>query len=556
MAVGSVSGLSSGINWADTIDRLMAIERRPVGQLQARRQTQQSKLTLWNAVQTKLSTLQSRAQALDSVTEFLKKSGTSSDSDVLTVTATASAVPGRHEVVVNQLAQAAVHAHQTGWADTDTTPVNSSGSDKSFSYDYAGTTVTVTVPDGTTLQGLVNLINRDPNNPGVTASIVNDGTGGGSDYHLVLTGRDPGAGNDITIIDTVSNPTDLGPTGVEFDEAGWDTTQAAQNAQIKVDGIPAAGWGFSWIESDSNQVADVIPGVTLNLKAVSASPVTVDIALDATSTEAGVDLLVSAFNDLMDTLNNATRYDPETETAGLLAADSLARSLKAQLLQLFASDIPGTDASDTYRSLRQVGLKITSGGKLTLDKSTFEEALADDPVGVARLFAFDATSSSTYVSVTGHGNDTQGGTHAFTLTYTAAGELDPSGTNTLAGVAGVIRGTNTLEGADSSAADGLLIYLTNPGDGPNTLSGTVRVWTGLSVLVDNFISDQIDPYEGGLKAVRDQIDDSIDQLDRQIASWERRLQAIEDNYTRRFTEMEVLISQMRTQNNYLASFLS
>jgi len=554
MPIGNVTGLSSGIDWSETVKLIMKIERQPLDLIELRRTTQQSQLTNWSAIEAKVKALQDQAQELDSVGEFLKKSGSSSDSAVLTVTADATAEAGTHTVIVNQLAVNAVHAHQTGWADPNSTAVNTSGGNLSFSYDYAGTTVTVVVPDGTTLQGLVNLVNRDVNNAGVSASIINDGTGGAAPYHLVLTGNDTGAGNGVTIIDTVGNPTDIGPTGAEFDEASWDITQAAQNAQLRVDGIPDAGWGFSWIESASNDVQDVIPGVTLHLLDDSAgNPIEIDISLDKGAITDNVSSLITAFNGVIDLINSTTRYDPEEETAGPLAGDSLARSLRNDLMNVIAENIPGTDTTDAYRSLGQVGLKLTSGGKLTLDSTALDDALDDDAKAVARLFAFDSVSTSSFITVSGHGENTVGGSYAFTVTYDAAGNIDPSGTNTIGGYDAIVHGDTLLGGATGTGVEGLLLTFSNPGGGPNSLSGTVKVYTGFATLLFNQIEDLTDSTDGTFQINRERLNDSIDLLDEQIASWETRLSQIEANYTRKFSAMETLISQLKTQSSYLTA---
>ena len=551
MPVGNVTGLSSGIDWAETIDMIMEIERRPVYTLKVRRSTYQSQLTNWNAIESKLEALASKAKALDTLNEFLAKSATTTDSDILTVTANADAAPASHDIIVNQLATNHVHAHRSGWSDLNTTAVNNSGGDQSFSYTYAGTSTTITVPDGTTLQGLIDLVNRDPDNPGVTASVINDGSGGANPYHLMLSGDDTGSSNDVSINDAQTDLFD----GTYFDEANWDATQTAQNAEIRVDGFPDPGWGWPnpWIESDSNDIEDVIPGVTLHLHDDSGgSAIQIGISLDTTEIKSNIELLVNAYNDVIDTINSTTRYDAENETAGPLIGDSLARSIKNTLLTLIAENIPGTDDTDEYRSLARIGLSLTAGGKLEIDKDELDEALEDDPSAVARLFVFNSESSSNFVSVTGHDENSVGGTYNFTLTYDADGKIT-SGTNTLNGVDVIIHGDSIVEGAEGTDVEGLLLLLTDPGDGPNSISGQVTVFTGFSVLLANEITRWTDEYEGILKNTRDGINDSIDLLDERIESWDRRLETIQENYERKFLQMEILIGQLQTQGGFLSS---
>jgi flagellar hook-associated protein 2 len=685
MPVGNITGLASGIQWDETVKLMMALERRPVDALTTRRTTYQSQLTNWSAIESKLNTLKSAAESMDKADELLVKSVSSSDKDILTATGDSNALPGKHTILINQLAANHITAHRTGWADADTTAVNSptpatnhilthaagwvdadttavnsSGVDQSFSYSYAGNNVTITVPDGSTLTDvmdlinndpgnpgvtasitntggptpfhlvltgadtgatntieildtvgnptdlgdgtefdsaawditqaaadigpevtrsfsftyageaftvsvpngstltdLVNLINNDPDNPGVTASILNDGGGGAAPFHLVLSGQDTGEDNTVTIIDTVDNPTDIGG-GTTFDAAGWSVTQTAQNAEIRVDGFPDPAWGWPnpWIEADSNSVEDIIPGLTLDLKNVTDGvAIEIEVKHDKDGIKSMVKDLIKAYNDVLNTINSLTSYNPETSSKGPLAGDNLARSLKTDLTSFIANNIPGTDAGDRFRSLGEVGIKLGTGGALSLDATKFDEALDTDATAVARMFVFDSVSSTGFVSVAGHNSKTQGGETAFTLTYDASGNLNPGGTNTIGGEPAIIHGDSIAGGAEGEPEEGLLLLLTNPGDGPASISGTMTVYTGLSALLSSKIDQITDSYDGSLKNTRDRIKDSVELLDKRISAWDERLKGIEDNYKRKFSAMETLISQLKTQSNYLAGSL-
>ncbi|MCF7811773.1 flagellar filament capping protein FliD [bacterium] len=553
MPTGTVTGLSSGLDWGNIVDMMMQIERQPVDLLEYRRSEYQSKLTNWSVIEGKLKALKSEADDLDTLNEFLSKSATSTDTDVIKLTASADAMTGKHSIIVNQLATNHTHAHKTGWTDLNTTALNTSGSDQVFSYDYNGETYNVTVPDGTTMGELVNLINNDPDNEDyVTASVIDDGSGGANPIHMIISGNDTGSGYDVSINDAETTLND----GALFDSANWEITQTAQNSEIRVDGFPDPAWGWPnpWIESDSNDVEDVIPGVILHLQDTSdGDSVEIETSLDTVEIKSSISSLVSKFNDLIDTINTLSSYDAENETSGPLAGDSLARNIKDDLLLTIAQNIPGTDENDDYRSLGQVGISLSSGGKLSIDNEELEEALEEDPAAVARLFIFSASSSEGYVSVSGHNENTVGGTYNFTLSYDANGNLVKSGTNTINGDDAIVHGNSLVGGAIGTDVEGLLMMLSNPGDGPGSLSGSVQVYTGLSVLLSNAITDLTDSYDGQLKSNRDQINDNIDLLDDKIENWERRLDIIEDSYNRKFSQMETLISQMNSTSSYLSA---
>jgi flagellar hook-associated protein 2 len=222
MATSQVSGAVSGIDWATTIAQLMEIERRPVYLLEDRKQTLQTKLSLWSSLQTKVLALQSSCEAMDTRAEFAVKAATTSDSTILGVTAESGAETGNHSVRVMQLARAHKVACQ-GWADKNSTGVGDSGGD--FVIQVGEETVTIDDADisaSTTLEQLRDLINNDPDNDGlVTASILNDGSGSNG-YRLILTADETGTENAISI---TSNPTNLNFATSVIDEvelgSGW-----------------------------------------------------------------------------------------------------------------------------------------------------------------------------------------------------------------------------------------------------------------------------------------------------------------------------------------------
>jgi len=554
MPVSTITGLNSGLQWADTVKSLMVLEQRPMVALETRRSGFESQLSQWSAVEAKLSALKASTDAIESSDELLTKSISSSDKDILTASSDSTAIPGSHKVIVNQLASNQVLVHKLGWVDIDTTAVNSSGVAESFSYSYAGENFTVAVPNGTTLNGLVNQINTDTENPGVTASILNDGSGGATAYHLVMSGNDTGADNTITILDTLANPTDLGD-GTTFDDTNWSVTQTAKNSQIRVDGFPDPAWGWAtpWIQSATNDVKDIIPGVTLQLKnTTDTTPVQIEISLDKADVKQKVGDVVKAFNEVINIVNSLTSYDLQNKIAGPLANDSLAKSLRSMLDGIVASPIPGTDETDRYRSLGEVGLKISSGGTVKLDAKKLDEALNEDAVAVARLFVFDSVSSSSLVSVVGHSDKTKGGNYAFDVTYDVDGEVDPGGTNTINGKPALIYGKTMIAGKPGTVVDGLNLMLADPGNGPATLSGSVKVYTGLASMLSAKIASMSDEIDGSLKTNHDRINEQIKNLNNQIDGWDERLKRVEANYNKRFQAMETLIGQLKTQSNSLA----
>ena len=237
MANFTITGLSSGIDFDALIQGLLDVAREPIQLLEERKSEYENLNSLYQELNTKLLSLRTAVEAINLPSEFAAKSVTVADDGStsatrLTASASGSATNGTHSIVIGQLAQAETEMH-AGVASS-TTVVNSSGGDLYFQYTYAGTQRTLTVPDGTTLEGLRDLINNDSSNPGVTASILNDGSGSATAYHLVLTGNDTGYTKNITID---SGTTLNGTNSVDFRSSTFTETQTAQSAVLNVDGF-------------------------------------------------------------------------------------------------------------------------------------------------------------------------------------------------------------------------------------------------------------------------------------------------------------------------------
>ncbi|MDR0549244.1 MAG: flagellar filament capping protein FliD [Deltaproteobacteria bacterium] len=170
----------------------------------------------------------------------------------------------------------------TGVAD-QISPITTNGS-ASFVYTYQGVEYSVLVADRASLGILVNAINEDEKNPGITASIVNDGQGTSTSYHLVLTGNHTGAESEIVISDKT--------TLTNFMPSDFTVAREASNAMVKVDGFPAGD--DSWLQRRNNEVADVIDGAVITLNGVGKSTLT--ITNDATAMRDKIVQLVESVN--------------------------------------------------------------------------------------------------------------------------------------------------------------------------------------------------------------------------------------------------------------------
>lgn len=187
-----LSGISSGIDTTALVEQLMTIESRRLATYQVTKKEYESQTTALDELRTKINALKSAASELSDINDMQIYTATSSDRDILNVSASSEAGTGSHTVAVNQLATAETWIQNTSSFSYKTDYVGSGD----FIYTYNNQQRIITaVENETTLQDFVNLINNDENNPGVTASLLYQG----GKYHLMLSGQETGQDYQISI---------------------------------------------------------------------------------------------------------------------------------------------------------------------------------------------------------------------------------------------------------------------------------------------------------------------------------------------------------------------
>ena len=217
---------------------------------------------------------------------------------------------------------------------------------------------------GSTLTDLVDQIN------GTTlayAHLINDGSPT-APYRLSISSLATGLTGELIV--------DSGGTDLSF-----ATLTRAQNASVS---LGSDGDSGLMITSSTNTISDVVNGLTLNLSGVDDEPITVTIDRDMDTMLSTLSGLVDDYNSLISRIDTYSSYDSETETKGVLFADSTLRTIETRLFRSFTGAVPGAEGQITR--LSEVGVKFGSGAKLSFDEEKFREAFEADPEGVAEFF--------------------------------------------------------------------------------------------------------------------------------------------------------------------------
>ncbi len=543
-----LSGVFSGIDTETLIGQMLAISATPLNVFSARKTKATERLTALTAVEAQLTTLKTIANTLTDEGGLRAVNTSTSNSEILTISAGFGAMEGFHEIEIDQVAKTEQEVHK-GLATADA--LLGAGV---FAYQYDGQTISIQTGDATTLEDLRDRINSDSNNPGVIASILQYDDGAGGVYHLVLSGSKPGSDYGITIDGTT--------TLVDFQAGGgnWTQTQTAQDARIRIDGYPSG----DWIERSNNSITDIIPNVTLNLQTPTDPGETVSITLtrDTSQLKNSLSNFLSAYNGLVTTIKGYTDYDPVTKIAGALSGESSIGAIPSRLRALMTAIPPGFSAgSDTFTWAEEIGLLFggkDDDGNLVLDgqgrwdMDILDEALETDYDAVLAFIGAvgSGASDSQFLQFSSGMTGTQPGTYDVKVRFSDTGMITQAhfrlSGSTEWRTAQVDTETGKVIGRADTPEEGLEILAI--WDGVSTeQTAEIRVRGGLASVLYNAAADYLASDTGILDSKRSRIEDQIENIDDSVERLEKRLADQEKRLRARFARMEVALAKLDSQ---------
>jgi len=344
LSFGSATS-GQGFDVATTVSQIQAANQAIETPWQNQLTALKAQDTVLSSLGTDLSTLSTSVQALtDFEGVFAEKQGSSSNTDVLSLTsASSSASAGSHTIEVSQLAQ----------TSSDVSSAIASASDTlTGTVTIQGQVFDTSTSGSNTLTGLVAAINSAA--IGVTASVITDSSGS----RLSIVSGTSGAAGQLSAI-TTNNLADSTTGGGNI---SFSTAQAGQDANLTVDGVS--------VTSSSNTVTSAIAGVTFQLLATSATPVQVQITDDTTDIATAINSFVSAYNTVVGDVNSQ-----EQNAAGGTAAALLGSPIIAQLQETLTGSLFSGAASGSINNITQLGISVNNDGTLTVDPDTLTSVL-------------------------------------------------------------------------------------------------------------------------------------------------------------------------------------
>ncbi len=425
----------------------------------------------------------------------------------------------------------------------------------------------------------------------IFADLAADGSNG------VTYDRATGTVTGITSVDTGNNVL-YALDGELTGDTNWTITQA-QDAKFTMSGISQE------ITSSTNEVTEVIEGITFTLKGTGETQVTV--ASDTDSVKANVQLFLDAVNSVikkMQDLTEVTVDDSDSTysedatlnntSAGPLNGEYGINLFTSRLKSAMTGSPDGFSAmtsesifsGDFVAMLAQIGIKTdadessstygqfviapqgSTDAMQAFDQELFDNAIENNLEDLISFFSADNEGSSNspdfrYDShidgITKAGTydvsyEVAGGKISSVMINGVAAEVDPDNANVY------------VAGSGAGDAAGIAIYIDNMVEA--SYEGTVSIKQGLVGKMEDFFSDELtyftpsveDPTlsagNGGLMIMQNSYNELMLSLDEQISTELTRLENWEENERMKFARLDTLLGEYNSKMDILTSQLA
>lgn len=390
---------TGGIDTASMLTQLQSAEQLRLTPYQNLQTGYKNKISSWGSISSLMTKLQASVKTL-SGQAF--NTLTVSKNTAFTATATDKASADAHSVSISQLA-AAHKLRSAGFssADEQLGAATDEGGSRTLTIQQGdGKAMTIELKDDeTSLNQIAKAINKQDGS--VTASVQRNGDG---NYQLMLSSKKTGTEGEMTV--SVEGDSDLasvlntshggkgsGESGSDAD--GMSMVTAAQDAKLNVDGVEYT--------RSSNNISDIITGVTLSLNSVSKdnAPEQLTLTVDNSAIKTALQDFVKQYNALLTQTSAASKYvaadtsglssdDVATTSSdsGALMGDATLRGMVSEIRSAVNGWYGDSSGSDTtYGALADLGITIDAqSGQMTLSETKLDNAIAAGADQIGKMF--------------------------------------------------------------------------------------------------------------------------------------------------------------------------
>ena len=531
---------STSVDWSALITAAVNAKLTQATTISTTITNNEAKISAYQTLQTDLSTLSSGLSSLaTSIVNSLatnvfatraatiSSTGDVSASSALSMSVSNGAATGDHTLTISQVATAQKVVGTSQSSQTDEL-----GYSGTFSIGLeGGTTSDITIDSTMSLQDIVDSINAQTSTTNVQASIVQVSSGS---YEMVLTGTKDAA--DISYSST-SGDDILNKLGVTDSTGAFaDVLQTSQAAEFALDGIS--------MTRDTNDITDVLTGVTFNLLQATPDGATVNISIepDTSQVESAIETFVTNYNTFRDAVvaQQATGSDGTASSSAVLFGDGTMRDIMDALQNALNSTVGGLTMAD-------LGLSFNEKNELELDTSTLSEILSTNLSGVTTLLSAQTKTSSSQLTVVNTGTSPQ----SFTLDLT----VDSDGKLSSASVGGdsslfTVSGTTIIGVAGTDYAGMAFTY-----SGSTSQSVTVTSTSGIATQLYQ-ISKNYSSSSGALQTLITNLTDRDNELQQKVDDIESAASAYQTQLQTQYASYQAAIESANNTLTYLKALLN
>ena len=526
----SALNVGSGLNTTEIIDALVEAERAPVaGEITEAKDKKTVEISSLGQVKQGFEGLSTNLAPVEDITGlYLSSSGSAASLEFNDPTLATSF---SHSMTVSSVAAGqtlvfdgyASETASTGtgsltfsfgtWSNLGVFSANSSRSDS-----------TVSLASGSgTLADLRTAINDADMD--VTASILKTSD---TTYALVLKARE-GAAHAMRITATE----DAGAAGLSnFSYTSADAsvqTVAASDVSLELDGVE--------ITRDTNEITDLIKGVTVKINATTSSAETISGEYSATTAQAALQVIVDQLNTIGTTLRDISKRGSAGSEDAPLAGDPYVSYLRRQLRNYTTTPISGFGDDAIY--LADFGVTTNRDGTISLNTTKFQSTFAANPDAFTALTTSRITSSSELVTPTVAGTHPKEGIYTF--------DLAADNTATLNGSAMTVSGSDyTISNHD---AGGLKLTITGGG-----ADASIYVGKSLFDSLDEFTTEVLSS-NGDLAKKIENYNDDVESLDEDLSQLDVRIEALRSYHVAQFAAMNAAVASFKETEKTLDNMM-
>lgn len=397
MAIRSL-GAASGLDLESLVTQLVTVERNTkVSRLDSTKKELDSSLSGFGKLKSALTKFKDALTALGDDKLRARTTSIKQPTDTKTyleATSSSTAAPGNFDIKVKSLATGSRIESADNAYSSSSAVVSATAGKLTFEAD--GKTFDVNVKANMTLDEFRKAVNNASGNFGVSANIINAGTGVGT--KLVLTSSITGEGNELKI--TGDNAALDGLSTQAFGSSdpvsgGLDVAVEAGDAEVVIDGIS--------VFSENNTFKNAIQDTELTVSAVTpdGNNATLTIATDKKAAEEKIKAFMDAYNSLLTEVNTLTKNrtlgdDGKTvlSEGGALSSDPMVRSIMSQVTKTLGSAFSSGGAE--LNNLYALGITFNDQGKMEISstrqygadsgRERFDDALENNYDKIADLF--------------------------------------------------------------------------------------------------------------------------------------------------------------------------